>query len=113
MDRTPWIESLESRRLLHGFHGFGGGGFDDSTTVLKVNGTDANDTINVALASDGKTLQATSADGTVLASADVSTVRYVYVTAGAGADTVNVDANVTKRVVILGGDGNDTINVAS
>src|SRR5216110_3128036 len=93
------IESLETRRLLAATvelteHG-----------LLKVTGTDAGETISLALNSDSSKVEV-KVDGTVVGSEAVGDVHGIFVDAGAGDDTVTVGADITQRVGVVGGDGN-------
>ena len=76
-----FLESLESRRFLHGL-GFGAGGGLDEEALLEADGTDAADTITVGLNDDGTMVQVTSADGTVLDEGAVGDVKFIIVNAG-------------------------------
>src|SRR3954447_3923167 len=100
------IESMERRLFLDATAAL------NSKGVFVVTGTDAAETIAVALSSDGTKVQATLG-GTVLGEATLTDVKAITVNAGAGDDTVTIDAAVTKRTVVRGGDGNDTLTDAS
>jgi len=97
-------EMLESRTLLAATATLGTKG------LFSVVGTDAGETIAIALSSDATKVQAT-VDGTVVGEADVASVKWISVDAGLGDDTVTVDAAITQRVFVKGGDGADTITL--
>src|SRR3954454_23929165 len=100
------IESMERRLFLDATAAL------NSKGVFVVTGTDADETIAIALSSDGTQVQATLG-GAVLGSATLADVESISVNAGAGADTVTVDAAITNRTIVRGGDGNDTLTDAS
>ena len=66
-----FLETLESRSLLHGL----GGGALAEGAMIEAEGTDVADSITVGLSDDGSLVQVTSDDGTVLAEGDVDEVK--------------------------------------
>jgi Ca2+-binding RTX toxin-like protein len=97
------IESLESRRLLHGASVNAG--------VLSFLGEPGNDVMVVDLFNGEIRVRATN-DGFVR-SFSPSIVQSISVTGGAGNDLITIDPAITLPSVIQGGEGDDTLNGGS
>lgn len=109
MDRQQQpLEQLETRRLL------AASAVLSSRGVFIVTGSEAADSISVALSSDGTKVQATdTATNTLIGEADLASVKSMRIYSGGGDDSVTVDSTITFRVSIDAGAGNDTLVVNS
>src|SRR5262245_33486410 len=103
--RKLFVESLESRRLLHG------GGHDLPTPtldagVLSIAGSSRNDQIHVSVADT----QLTVSFGKQSFEFNTAEVTEIHIDGGNGNDWIWVDDSVLVAAIINGGKGNDRIH---